>query len=77
MRCRGVQGLAKPAFLGGFLGSGLLHVAPFCAPGSVRAVSQWVALILTTLESTQPRPIRRVPHRAHACASCDVGHDGT
>src|SRR3712207_5936863 len=39
MRCRGVQGVAITAFLGGFLCSGLLRVTPYCAPGGVRVVS--------------------------------------
>jgi hypothetical protein len=39
MRCRGVQGVAKPAFLGGFLCCGLLRVAPYCAPSGIRVVS--------------------------------------
>ena len=39
MRCGGLQGLAKPLYLGGFLCSGLLRVAPYCVPGGVRVVS--------------------------------------
>src|SRR5215211_4893959 len=39
MRCRGLPGVANPAFLGGFLFSGLLRVAPYCAPGGIRVVS--------------------------------------
>ena len=34
-----VQGFADPAFLGGFLCSELLEVAPYCVLGGVRVVS--------------------------------------
>jgi hypothetical protein len=40
MRCRGVQGVANPAYLEGFPFSGLLRIAPYCAPGGVRVVSK-------------------------------------
>ena len=40
MRCRGVHGIANPAYPGGFLFSGLLRVAPYCVPGGIRAVSE-------------------------------------
>src|SRR5215212_2995186 len=36
MRCRGLQRLANPAYLSDFLCCGLLHVAPYCAPGGIR-----------------------------------------
>ena len=39
MCCRGVQGIANPAYLGGFLFSCLLRVAPYCVPGGIRVVS--------------------------------------
>jgi len=39
MRCRGLQRIAKPAYLSRFLFSGLLRVAPYCVPGGVRVVS--------------------------------------
>jgi hypothetical protein len=39
VRCRGVQEIANPAFLGGFLCSGVLSVAPYCVPDGVRVVS--------------------------------------
>jgi hypothetical protein len=39
MRCRGVQGIANPPYLSGFLFSGLLRVAPNCVPGGIRMVS--------------------------------------
>src|SRR5215208_8415508 len=39
MRCRGMQGVAEPPYLGGFLFSGLLSVAPYCVPGGIRVVS--------------------------------------
>src|SRR5215218_1146145 len=39
MCCRGVQGIANPAFLGGFLCSGLLRVAPYCVRSGIRVVS--------------------------------------
>jgi hypothetical protein len=38
-RCGGVQGVAKPAYLGGFLVSGLLSVAPYCVRSGIRLVS--------------------------------------
>src|SRR5215216_1109225 len=38
-RCRGVQRLANPAYLKGFLFSALLRVAPYCVPGGIRVVS--------------------------------------
>jgi hypothetical protein len=34
-----LQGLANPAYLSGFLFSGLLRVAPYCVPGGIRVVS--------------------------------------
>ena len=37
---QGVQRLANPAYLGGFLCSGFLRVAPYCAPGGIRVVSR-------------------------------------
>src|SRR5215213_3853683 len=40
MRCRGVHKLANPAYLGGFLCSALLRVAPYCVPGGIRVVSK-------------------------------------
>ena len=39
MRCRGVHRLANPPFLSGFLCSGLLRVAPYCALSGIRVVS--------------------------------------
>jgi hypothetical protein len=39
MCCRGLPELANPAYLSGFVFSGLLRVAPYCAPGGVRVVS--------------------------------------
>src|SRR5215217_5665177 len=38
-RCRGVQRLANPAYLSGFLFSWLQRVAPYCVPGGVKVVS--------------------------------------
>src|SRR5215212_8643883 len=43
MRCRGVHGLANPAFLSWFLCSGLLSVAPYCAPGGISVVSRGIS----------------------------------
>jgi hypothetical protein len=37
-----VQEVANPAFSGGFLCSGLPHVAPYCVPGGVRMVSNGI-----------------------------------
>src|ERR687898_2274220 len=39
-RCRSSPGVAIPAFLSGLLCSGLPRVAPYCAPGGVRVVSE-------------------------------------
>src|SRR5215208_6536243 len=36
---QGLHRFANPAYLGGFLFSGLLRVAPYCAPGGIRLVS--------------------------------------
>src|SRR5215216_1811909 len=38
MCCRGLHGLAIPVYLSRFLFSGLLRVAPYCAPGGIRVV---------------------------------------
>ena len=40
MRCRGLHGLANPAFLSRFLFPVLLRVAPYCVPGGIRVVSK-------------------------------------
>jgi hypothetical protein len=51
MRCGGLHRNANPAFLGGFLCSGLLRVAPYCAPGGIRVVSgRGLALTLAALK---------------------------
>jgi hypothetical protein len=39
MCCRGLHRNANPAYLRGFLCSGLPCVAPYCVPGGVRVVS--------------------------------------
>src|SRR5215208_3051859 len=39
--CRGVQGLANPAYLSRFPFSALPCVAPYCVPSGVRVVSEW------------------------------------
>ena len=49
MCCRGVQRLAKPVFLGHFLCSGLLGVAPYCVPGGVRVVSISLSYLLNNV----------------------------
>ena len=49
MRCRGVQRLAKPLYLGGFLCSGLQAVAPYCVSSGIRVVS---------IPSSQPSPTK-------------------
>ena len=36
---QGVAGLANPVYLSRFLFSGLLRVAPYCAPSGIRVVS--------------------------------------
>jgi hypothetical protein len=40
MRCRGLHGLAIPAFLKGFLFSELPSIAPHCVPGGIRVISK-------------------------------------
>jgi hypothetical protein len=40
MRCKGLHGLAKTAYLAGFLCSELQRVAPYCVPGGIRVVSK-------------------------------------
>jgi hypothetical protein len=40
MRCRGVHNVAKDAFLRVFPFSGLLRIAPYCAPGGIRVASK-------------------------------------
>jgi len=40
MRCSGLPKVANTAFLSRFLFSGLPCVAPYCAPGGVRVVSE-------------------------------------
>src|SRR5918998_6763166 len=45
MRCRGLHGLANPAYLSWFPFSALPCVAPYCVPGGIRVVSKgcrWV-----------------------------------
>jgi hypothetical protein len=39
MCCRGVHGIANPAYLKGFPYSTLLRVASYCVPGGIRVVS--------------------------------------
>jgi hypothetical protein len=45
MRCRGLPRVTNLPYLKGFLFSGLLRVAPYCVPGSVRVVSIEVELV--------------------------------
>jgi hypothetical protein len=45
-RCRGLHGLANAPFLGDFLCSGLLSVAPYCVPGGIRVVSHSCSTML-------------------------------
>jgi hypothetical protein len=40
----GLQRVANPAYIGGFLCSGLLSAAPYCVPGGIRVVSSGVDL---------------------------------
>jgi hypothetical protein len=42
MRCRGLQRVAKPAFLGRFLFFALPCVAPYCVRGGVKVVSNGI-----------------------------------
>jgi hypothetical protein len=48
MRCRGLLGVANPAFLEGFPFSALPCVAPYCAPGGIRVVSMSSAPLAST-----------------------------
>src|SRR5215213_864997 len=52
MCCRGVQGLANLPFLGRFLCSALLSVAPYCVPGGIRVVSSCCGRASVKLGST-------------------------
>src|SRR5215211_417815 len=66
MRCRGVQGLANAAYLEGIPYSGLLSVAPYCAPGGIRVVSEGRGLGAAALADQ----IRRVRlHRSMSLVS--------
>jgi hypothetical protein len=54
-----LQGVAKTAYLGGFLCCGLLHVAPYCVPGGVRVVSREALLLHVLLSrSTDPKLVQ-------------------
>ncbi len=55
MRCRGLHGVANPAFPEGFPFSGLLSIAPYCVPGGVRVVSEVRELRVTRSPSLDTR----------------------
>jgi hypothetical protein len=55
--CRGLHGLANPAYLGRFLFCGLPSVAGCCAPGGVRVVSTGADFAgFRTSDAGAPRP---------------------
>src|ERR687885_1789879 len=54
---RALQGVANPAYLKGFLCTGLPRVAPYCAPGGVRVVSKATAARPATV-THDPSPSR-------------------
>jgi hypothetical protein len=60
MRCRGMHRVANLPFLGGFLFSGLLRVAPYCVRGGVRVVSK-VVRSLNVFKSLLPEVAGRSP----------------
>ncbi len=54
-RCRGLQGFANPVNLSRFLFSALLGVAPYCARGGIRVVSEVRGLPVPIPSQTSPR----------------------
>jgi hypothetical protein len=68
MCCRGVQGLANPAYLGDFLCSGLLRVAPYCVPSGIRTSDSYSR---TADPMARPRDLRShnlpTPVSRHCC----------
>src|ERR671921_2185876 len=69
MRCRGVQGIAEPAYLEGFLFSGLLGVAPYCVPGGVSVVSIEPMLLHDSARSEHAPKVCLAPRRARFAAA--------
>src|SRR5918994_2026771 len=61
MCCRGVQGIANPAYLEGFLFHGLPSVAPYCVPGGIRVVSTEAWLLHDRARSWHASEVRLVP----------------
>jgi hypothetical protein len=57
MCCRGLQGLANAPYLSRFPFSALPCVAPCCAPGGVRVVSDRVGI---TARGAHPRLVREL-----------------
>src|SRR5215217_619478 len=65
MRCRSLHGLANPAYLGGFLCSALLRVAPYCVPSGVRSRRLRAATFLLATTVGSPRNLGRLAWRSH------------
>src|SRR5215208_1635484 len=78
MRCRGVQGVANPAYLRGIPFPRLQRVAPYCVPGGVRMVSispsylDKGSLVLVLRPSSQgnQEPQRRSTAASHLTVGC-------
>src|SRR5215216_2332506 len=66
-RCRGVPGIANAAYLGGFLCSALLRVAPYCVPGGIRVVSKFA---LIAGEASGRAPLRVSPWEVRGKRTC-------
>ena len=81
--CWGLHGVANPAFLGAFLRSGLLRVAPYCVPGGARGVSNVCGLCVADPLALDWRPREEdrlntpsyasYPMTFSSCPSCALG----
>ena len=70
MCCRGLRGLAIPAYLGGFLCSALLRIAPYCAPAGIRVVSILPSYLASTKGFLRCRGINARRRVSSASPSC-------
>jgi hypothetical protein len=67
-----LQRLANPAYLGGFLFSGLLRVAPYCVPGGIRVVSTEAQLLHNPAHSRiHPKYVQHLTGHASIKLSLD------
>src|SRR5215203_1369906 len=79
MCCRGVHGVANPAYPEGFPFPALLSVAPYCVPGGIRVVSRGATdtvrrQVRWHVPATFGTTIRRPPFPRIA-ARCRIGLD--